>query len=715
MKTMRLFFIFLLTVSLILFLTACGFLSSTDVDDDNTPPAPPQPTPPDICEEHVWDAGFRLREPSCSLDGICRYTCTACNEVKDESIPKIPHTFSEEEWGRNDNYHWRDAICNCFSGAVADKGEHTFDEGRVWDEPSCTQYGYYVYTCTVCEYSKFEQLPRTEHTYSEEWSYNVDYHWRDATCGCSSQRTDHASHDWDEGIVAAPPTCAEKGTLTRSCTVCDAQKEESIPKIDEHTWNEGVITEPTCTQEGYTTHVCTTCGESYTDTPTDTVPHTYVATIIPPTCTQEGCTTHTCSECGFFYTDTPVSMIPHVYDNVISFSATCTAPGVIYTYCSGCGEKYSEVVIPKTPHPYVSTVIEPTCTSTGYTRYDCPDCDDWYIGDTTEKTEHVYTVSRFEATCTSGPHNLYTCDSCGHMEYESTGSPLPHDYVATVNPPTCQRGGDTTYVCSSCSKRYVDDYTYKVDHSYTNLLCIWCNTKEYSFDLKFTLSADESYYTVSGMGKCTDTNVIIPHTHEGIPVREIAESAFKGNTKIVSVTFLKGGEAQQSVGAFAFSGCTALKEIKFGANVVNIGEQVLTECPALESITVDSENAAYQSTDNCLIDIAQKTVIAGCKTSLIPTDTSVRGIGDYAFSGSTGLTSITIPSNVIYIGIYAFKNCTGLENAYFVSTANWYFTTSKYDATNQINGSIWSVIDPSFAASRLTLDYPYYWFKKPVA
>ena len=482
-----------------------------------------------------------------------------------------------------------------------------------------------------------------------------------------------------------------------------------------HVWDGGTVTEPTCTEEGFTTYTCTTCTKTYTDLKTDKLPHSYVTTVIEPTCEEEGYTKHTCSECGKFYTDTSVSKIPHVYDKVISFDPTCITPGFISTYCSGCGEKYSEVTLAKSPHPYVSTVIPPTCDREGYTKHVCSYCDDWYIDSYTETIEHDYGIEITEPTCTRGSYKVFTCNSCGYIVTEALTAPLPHDYVATVTPPTCQRGGDTTHVCSVCSDRYVDSYTHKVDHSYTDLLCIWCSLKEYSFDLNFTLSADGSYYTVSGMGECTDTNVIIPHTHKGIPVREIDESAFKGNTKITSVTFLKGGETEQTVGAYAFSGCTALTSIHFGVGVISIGNQVLTNCPALESITVEAENTAYQSTDNCLIDIAQKTVIAGCKTSLVPTDTSVRGIGDYAFSGSTELTSITIPSNVIYIGVYAFKNCTGLENAYFVSTANWYFTTSKYDATNQTNGSMWSVDDPSFAASRLTLDYPYYWFKKPVA
>ena len=45
-----------------------------------------------------------------------------------------------------------------------------------------------------------------------------------------------------------------------------------------------------------------------------------------------------------------------------------------------------------------------------------------------------------------------------------------------------------------------------------------------------------------------------------------------------------------------------------------------------------------------------------------PAGDSVIGIGDYAFSASSGLTSITIPNSVTSIGSYAFNNCTSLTN-----------------------------------------------------
>jgi hypothetical protein len=41
---------------------------------------------------------------------------------------------------------------------------------------------------------------------------------------------------------------------------------------------------------------------------------------------------------------------------------------------------------------------------------------------------------------------------------------------------------------------------------------------------------------------------------------------------------------------------------------------------------------------------------------------SVISIGDYAFAGCSGLTSVTIPGSVISIGDYAFAGCSGLTS-----------------------------------------------------
>ena len=141
----------------------------------------------------------------------------------------------------------------------------------------------------------------------------------------------------------------------------------------------------------------------------------------------------------------------------------------------------------------------------------------------------------------------------------------------------------------------------------------------------------------------------------GSGVTSIKWGVFQNCTSLTSITI---PDSVTSIGQNAFSSCEGLTSVTIGSGVTSIGNYAFEYCSGLTSIKVDSKNPKYHSAGNCLIETASKTLILGCKNSVIPNDGRVTRIGDFAFSG---LTSIAIPDSVKSIGGYAFSGCSGLN------------------------------------------------------
>ena len=161
------------------------------------------------------------------------------------------------------------------------------------------------------------------------------------------------------------------------------------------------------------------------------------------------------------------------------------------------------------------------------------------------------------------------------------------------------------------------------------------------------------------VGNWFSNNTAIKEIVLGDEVTTVNYGAFSGCTGITAVTI---PNAVTSIGQSAFADCSKLGTLVIGNAVNSIGANAFENCSSLTSIKVREGNAIYDSRNNsnAIIVTASNQLILGCKNTVIPN--SVKSIGRYAFSGCSGLTTISIPSSVTQINNGAFRNCTSLSS-----------------------------------------------------
>ena len=140
-----------------------------------------------------------------------------------------------------------------------------------------------------------------------------------------------------------------------------------------------------------------------------------------------------------------------------------------------------------------------------------------------------------------------------------------------------------------------------------------------------------------------------------------------------------------SIGTGAFSKCSELTGMITIPNSVSfIGTNPFSGCSGLEQIVVESGNTVYDSRNNCnaIIKTSTNTLISGCKNTTIPS--SVTSIGNSAFSGCSGFTSIDIPNTITSIGEKAFAYCSNATGTLTIPNTITYIGTNPFSGCSEI-------------------------------
>ena len=77
------------------------------------------------------------------------FLCLAVSCKNDPSTPPSHEHSFESSWSVDDTYHWHKATCE-HTDVVKDKAEHSKDSGVVTKEPSISEDGEKVFSCSVC-------------------------------------------------------------------------------------------------------------------------------------------------------------------------------------------------------------------------------------------------------------------------------------------------------------------------------------------------------------------------------------------------------------------------------------------------------------------------------------------------------------------------------------------------------------------------------------
>ena len=544
--------------------------------------------------------------------GACAIGLAACGFGSEDDAHK--HTYAME-WSYDETYHWHAATCE-HTNEVGNKAEHSWDNGVITAEPTCTETGTKTYTCTVCDATKTETVSATGHTYSEEWSYDETYHWHAATCEHTNEISDKAEHSGDNGV----------------CLICG----QNFTSNDlDFTLN-----------DRKTAYIVTGIG-NYTDTDI-LIPAEYkglpVSEIAP----------------NAFWGNTNITEIS-ISENVtfIGNNAFQNCTNLKEISILGNEIEIGEDIflnctnivtasVPVNAVNYIPANNLQTLVVTNGTL------NDGALSNFTHLTAlTIPTLTTLKALFGDNKSTLQsiTVLECTEIEQEAFKDfislnqfTLPKTIVkigrdAFTN--TAYYNNGANWVFNVC---YLDNYLIGAAESISG---------------SYRISDGTLVIANYAFKECTSLkSVIIPGS-----MTSIGGSAFSGCSGLTSITI---PNSVTSIGGSAFSGCSGLTSITIPDSVTSIGLWAFENCGDLKEVHI-TDLAAWCAIefDGYLanpLNYAQYLYLNNELVRNLVIPDGVTSIGNYAFYNYNGLTSITIPDSVTSIGGWAFYGCTGLTS-----------------------------------------------------
>lgn len=343
---------------------------------------------------HQWGEWHTALAKTCTTDGKEERVCSKCSEKEERTIPATGHTPKKEEGVAatcTNNGHEGNTVCEVCGetlkeGKVIPKlghdwsnengkctrcgesHEHSFGEGTIIKELTCTQDEEIDYKCSKCGYIKKEITKATGHEW-REWKTTLAKTCttdgkEERTCSKCSEKEERTlkatGHEWGEWKTILVKTCTTDGKEERTCSKC-SEKEERTLKATGHKSETVRAKAPTCKENGYTgDEVCKVCHETLnkgtTIPKTDSHEWGKWTTVRESTCTEKGEQSRKCAVCG----EEEIESLPlakHTWDNgKVTKAPSYTKVGVKTWTCKKCG-KTKTTTLAKLPMPKAGTKV----------------------------------------------------------------------------------------------------------------------------------------------------------------------------------------------------------------------------------------------------------------------------------------------------------------------------------------------------------------------
>ncbi len=136
----------------------------------------------------------------------------------------------------------------------------------------------------------------------------------------------------------------------------------------------------------------------------------------------------------------------------------------------------------------------------------------------------------------------------------------------------------------------------------------------------------------------------------GATANELSSEAFMTTTILKHIVLPKNLTA---IGDFAFQD-SGIEELVLPKTVTSLGRDIFYYARNLKALSVETGNSVFDSRNNCnaIIETATNTLRIACMNTVIPS--TVKALGDMAFSGKPGLKEIEIPNSVTSLGRATF-------------------------------------------------------------